>query len=170
MATQVTESDTRSLVEELRRQVSGEVRFDKMPGPLYSTDASIYQIEPIGVVIPMSVEDVVSACCSLVFCYMPPNARSDEGGICRALKCRRARVVAREKCTRRCYTSFYANGVAMGYYRNLGPLGRGRLWGGQGTAFTSGDARARSYRLSNTHTCVDRRTGTGPGNPYAVPG
>ena len=60
MAVQVTESDTRSLVEELRRQVAGEVRFDKMTRALYSTDASIYQIEPIGVVIPRSVEDVVA--------------------------------------------------------------------------------------------------------------
>ena len=55
-----TESDTRSLVEDLRREVSGEVRFDKMTRLLYSTDASIYQIEPVGVVIPKTTEDVIA--------------------------------------------------------------------------------------------------------------
>ena len=60
MAGQVAESDTRDLVEDLRRQVQGEVRFDKMSRVLYSTDASIYQIEPIGVVIPRSADDVVA--------------------------------------------------------------------------------------------------------------
>ncbi len=54
------ESDTKDLVEELRRDVAGEVRFDKMSRLLYSTDASIYQIEPIGVVLPRSEEDVIA--------------------------------------------------------------------------------------------------------------
>ena len=60
MATQAIEADTRELVEELRRGVSGEVRFDKMTRMLYSTDASIYQIEPVGVVLPKSADDVIA--------------------------------------------------------------------------------------------------------------
>ena len=60
MTTQVTESDTKALVQELKAQVAGEIRFDKMTRVLYSTDASIYQIEPIGVVIPNTVEDVIA--------------------------------------------------------------------------------------------------------------
>ena len=60
MSVQTTESDTRSLVDELQRRVSGEVRFDEMTRVLYSTDASIYQIEPIGVVIPRDADDVVA--------------------------------------------------------------------------------------------------------------
>ena len=60
MATQVRESDTREMVEDLDRLVSGEVRFDKMSRVLYSTDASLYEIEPIGVVIPRTSEDVVA--------------------------------------------------------------------------------------------------------------
>ncbi len=52
--------DDRSLVEDLRRVVSGEVRFDAMTRALYSTDASIYQIEPIGVVLPRTAEDVAA--------------------------------------------------------------------------------------------------------------
>ena len=60
MATKAAESDTRELVEELSRYVSGEVKFDKMTRMLYSTDASLYQIEPIGVVLPKNVEDVIA--------------------------------------------------------------------------------------------------------------
>ena len=40
------------LEDALRRNVSGEVRFDAVSRMLYSTDASNYQIEPVGVVIP----------------------------------------------------------------------------------------------------------------------
>ncbi|MDA0999793.1 MAG: FAD-binding protein [bacterium] len=46
------------LESDLRRTVEGEVRFDPYSRRLYSTDASSYQIEPIGVVIPRSEEDV----------------------------------------------------------------------------------------------------------------
>ncbi|MBI1846125.1 MAG: FAD-binding protein, partial [Candidatus Rokubacteria bacterium] len=37
---------------------AGDVRFDRHSRLLYSTDASMYQAEPIGVVIPRTVEDV----------------------------------------------------------------------------------------------------------------
>jgi FAD/FMN-containing dehydrogenase/Fe-S oxidoreductase len=46
------------IAAELRSRVEGEVRFDRMSRILYSTDASIYQIEPIGVVIPKTSKDV----------------------------------------------------------------------------------------------------------------
>lgn len=45
----------------LRERVSGEVRFDAKTRLLYSTDASIYQILPVGVVLPRSTDDVVAA-------------------------------------------------------------------------------------------------------------
>ncbi|MCY2967839.1 MAG: FAD-binding oxidoreductase, partial [Planctomycetota bacterium] len=48
------------LSAELKRQIAGEVRFDDMSRGLYSTDASIYQIPPIGVVLPRSREDVLA--------------------------------------------------------------------------------------------------------------
>ena len=60
MAVNVAESDTREMVAELNRLVAGEVRFDKMSRALYATDASIYQIEPVGVVLPRSEEDVIA--------------------------------------------------------------------------------------------------------------
>ncbi len=50
-----------TLQQELEREVQGEVRFDKISRALYSTDASVYQIEPVGVVIPKTREDIVRA-------------------------------------------------------------------------------------------------------------
>ena len=46
------------LAERLRREIEGEVWFDPASRGRYSTDASIYQIEPIGVVAPRSAEDI----------------------------------------------------------------------------------------------------------------
>jgi FAD/FMN-containing dehydrogenase/Fe-S oxidoreductase len=46
------------LYEALKKRISGEVRFDKVSRLLYSTDASIYEIEPLGVVLPRTHEDV----------------------------------------------------------------------------------------------------------------
>jgi FAD/FMN-containing dehydrogenase/Fe-S oxidoreductase len=51
----------RTVEKALRSRVAGEVRCDRLSRLLYSTDASIYQIEPLGVVIPKTVEDVVAA-------------------------------------------------------------------------------------------------------------
>src|SRR6202007_1360824 len=45
----------------LRRVVSGEVRFDKVSRALYSTDASVYQIQPVGVFIPKTRDDIIQA-------------------------------------------------------------------------------------------------------------
>ena len=45
----------------LRREIQGEVRFDKISRALYSTDASVYQIQPVGVVIPKNRDDIVRA-------------------------------------------------------------------------------------------------------------
>jgi FAD/FMN-containing dehydrogenase/Fe-S oxidoreductase len=44
---------------DLEQHISGEVRFDAVSRALYSTDASVYQIEPLGVVVPRTREDVV---------------------------------------------------------------------------------------------------------------
>lgn len=46
---------------ELRKRIEGELRFDRYSRLLYSTDASIYQIEPIGVVVPRHKGDVQAA-------------------------------------------------------------------------------------------------------------
>lgn len=49
------------LQTELETRLEGDVRFDKVSRALYSTDASVYQIEPIGVVIVRSRDDILSA-------------------------------------------------------------------------------------------------------------
>ena len=54
-----TNSLNRELEAELKKTLEGEVRFDSLSRVLYSTDASNYQIEPVGVVIPRTVEDVI---------------------------------------------------------------------------------------------------------------
>ena len=46
---------------ELKKRIEGDIRFDRYSRLLYSTDASIYQIEPIGVVVPRHKEDVQAA-------------------------------------------------------------------------------------------------------------
>src|SRR5438132_5444451 len=45
----------------LRRETRGEVLFDAFSRGRYATDASIYQIEPLGVVVPQSREDAAAA-------------------------------------------------------------------------------------------------------------
>jgi FAD/FMN-containing dehydrogenase len=47
------------LQQALQSQIEGEVRFDKISRALYSTDASVYQIMPRGVVIPRTADDVL---------------------------------------------------------------------------------------------------------------
>jgi len=49
-----------NLKNELEQNIEGEIRFDQYSKILYSTDASIYQIEPIGVVIPKTESDVIT--------------------------------------------------------------------------------------------------------------
>ncbi|HVN15971.1 MAG TPA: FAD-linked oxidase C-terminal domain-containing protein [Anaerolineales bacterium] len=46
------------LIAELKKNLSGSVRDDLTSRILYSTDASIYQIEPLGVVIPRDQADL----------------------------------------------------------------------------------------------------------------
>ena len=41
--------------------IQGDVRFDPISRVLYSTDASVYRIEPIGVVVARSREDLIQA-------------------------------------------------------------------------------------------------------------
>ena len=50
-----------ALAARLRREVRGQVLFDSASRGRYATDASIYQIEPIGVVVPQSEEDALIA-------------------------------------------------------------------------------------------------------------
>ncbi len=47
-------------VNELARRFTGDIRLDPASRILYSTDASIYQVEPLGVVLPKIREDLIA--------------------------------------------------------------------------------------------------------------
>ena len=48
-----------TLQSELQAAIAGEVRFDTISRALYSTDASVYQITPVGVAIPKTRQDIL---------------------------------------------------------------------------------------------------------------
>jgi FAD/FMN-containing dehydrogenase len=50
-----------TFLHELKKRVGGEVRTDEYSRMLYSTDASIYQVQPYGVLIPRTADDVQAA-------------------------------------------------------------------------------------------------------------
>ncbi|MCH8265830.1 MAG: FAD-binding oxidoreductase, partial [Proteobacteria bacterium] len=50
-----------ALATRLRRELKGDVYFDDFSRGRYSTDASIYQIQPIGITVPRNEEDVQTA-------------------------------------------------------------------------------------------------------------
>ncbi len=50
-----------ALGDHLRRNVAGEVLFDRADRGRYATDASIYQVEPLGVIVPKRIDDVAAA-------------------------------------------------------------------------------------------------------------
>jgi FAD/FMN-containing dehydrogenase/Fe-S oxidoreductase len=53
--------DLPQLADDLSHALAGDVKFDQMTRLLYSTDASNYQIEPLGVVFPKTDQDVIAA-------------------------------------------------------------------------------------------------------------
>jgi FAD/FMN-containing dehydrogenase/Fe-S oxidoreductase len=56
-----TRLDNLELAQQLRSQTTGEVMFDAASRGRYATDASIYQIEPLGVFVPKTEDDVERA-------------------------------------------------------------------------------------------------------------
>ena len=55
---QLTAEQQRAFAQALAQAIEGEVRFDAVSRSMYATDASVYQLMPLGVVIPRSREDV----------------------------------------------------------------------------------------------------------------
>ncbi|MEA2721943.1 MAG: hypothetical protein QOJ39_3807, partial [Candidatus Eremiobacteraeota bacterium] len=51
----------RRIESRLRAQIAGDVYFDTATRGMYATDASIYQIMPLGVVVPRTADDVEAA-------------------------------------------------------------------------------------------------------------
>ncbi|HEY6430988.1 MAG TPA: FAD-binding oxidoreductase, partial [Acetobacteraceae bacterium] len=60
MATSPAERERWGLAQRLRKETQAEVLFGVADRGRYATDASIYQVEPIGVVVPRRIEDVTA--------------------------------------------------------------------------------------------------------------
>ncbi len=74
-----------TIAAELGRLLEGEVRFDAHNRGLYATDASLYQVEPIGVVVPRTVEDVertVRYCAERGVAILPRGGGTSLAGQC----------------------------------------------------------------------------------------
>src|SRR5258707_9371026 len=54
-------AETGALAARLRREMTGDVFFDVFNRGRYATDASFYQIMPVGVVVPRTTDDALRA-------------------------------------------------------------------------------------------------------------
>src|SRR3972149_9424893 len=63
--------DNTLLAIALNKAITGEVRFDQPTRILYSTDASLYQIEPLGVAFPRTLNEL-TACVEIAAAYKVP--------------------------------------------------------------------------------------------------
>lgn len=87
----LSESERASVARALANAVEGEVRFGLHDRMLYATDASLYQVEPLGVVVPASVEDAAEAVRFCIGRGLPILARG--GGTSLAGQCTNRAVV-----------------------------------------------------------------------------
>src|ERR1700694_1867416 len=82
MATMRTEKSGHSaedsgLAARLRREITGDVFFDPFNRGRYATDASFYQIMPLGVVVPRSIDEALRA---LAICRDDGRVVTPRGG------------------------------------------------------------------------------------------
>jgi FAD/FMN-containing dehydrogenase/Fe-S oxidoreductase len=71
------------VVNDLRKIIQGEVRTDLVTRLLYSTDASIYQIEPLGVIFPRTEDELeasMAVCAKYGVPVLPRGAGSSLAG------------------------------------------------------------------------------------------
>src|SRR5689334_640840 len=54
-------TETGALASRLKRQITGDVLFDRFSRGRYATDASFYQIMPAGVVVPRNLDEALAA-------------------------------------------------------------------------------------------------------------
>ena len=96
--TSILELQRDTLARHLRKHLAGEVRFDAASRRLYSTDASIYQIEPLGVVIPRTADDIVATvqvCAEMRIAHRRPRRRHQSvGAVDRSRRHRRLQQVS----------------------------------------------------------------------------
>ena len=51
-APELTNEERTDIARDLANSIEGDVRFDRHERLLYATDASLYQVEPLAVVVP----------------------------------------------------------------------------------------------------------------------
>ncbi|NQZ56798.1 MAG: FAD-binding protein [Lentisphaeraceae bacterium] len=71
----------KALMQELNYSIDGEVYFDDISKRIYSIDASIFQVEPIGVVVAKNLEDIHKAVRLAKIHNVPIIARGAATGI-----------------------------------------------------------------------------------------
>jgi len=54
------QADLKNIERELKKKVKGDVSFDEYTRGVYATDASIYQIKPVAVILPRDESDVIN--------------------------------------------------------------------------------------------------------------
>ena len=107
----LSEADREQIAADLRRLGGGDVRFDRHNRLLYATDASLYQVEPIGVFIPSSIDCVgpmLAYCAARGVAVLPRGGGTSLAGQCTnaavvidlSAACRR--VLSVNVATRRC--------------------------------------------------------------------
>ena len=75
---QLSPLQSENLANSLKRHIAGEVLCDDYRRALYSTDASLYQIQPLAVVVPKSREDV-AACVAIAAEHRVPLVARGSG-------------------------------------------------------------------------------------------
>jgi FAD/FMN-containing dehydrogenase/Fe-S oxidoreductase len=85
LASKPSDSELTQVEYQLSSRVDCELRFSKHDRLLYSTDASIYQVEPLGVAIPTSTDQICSllrACNELELPVLPRGGGTSLAGQC----------------------------------------------------------------------------------------
>ena len=70
-----------SLEEALRRSVAGDLHFDPISRRIYSVDASIYEVEPVGVAVPHCHDDLTAIAAIAADYNVPLIARGAATGV-----------------------------------------------------------------------------------------
>jgi FAD/FMN-containing dehydrogenase/Fe-S oxidoreductase len=69
------------LQKELKHAIKGDVHFDEITKKIYSIDASIYEVEPLGIVLPRIKSDLVNTIKIAAKYHVPVIARGAATGI-----------------------------------------------------------------------------------------
>ena len=78
-----TREEAIQIEQELQKVVRGDIKFDKYSRMMYSTDASIYQMEPIGGVLPKDADEVaeiVRVCLDSKTIFLPRGGGTSLAG------------------------------------------------------------------------------------------